>query len=428
MPQPVTDDTTSNSKYQSSIWWVNTGDECLADYRMKPLRINCLLPTSISRFTGGGATSSNTDKPKVVLDLVTSDPDPESPYIQVSPSGSSSSWDFVAPPVAPKDLPCESDPPSSPTQLHLKIVVDFNKYHNQPRDLTHYITRTEQFACGKGGSSDVWKCKWKTIPPLGIDMPSQDVAVKAFRVLSSNSDDMKKLIKKLRQEVFLWQKLKHSHIITLYGIAEDFSPIPALVCPWMENGTLQEYLKKLWKEQLSPKMDRLFLLLFQVVLGLQYLHYKNIIHGDLTPMNVLIDKNENALLADFGLSRLLGDHETSFFKSHGPGAIRWAAPEIILNLEMPGQEVGKPNEASDIYSFGCIMMQVLSAKLPYYDIANECLVIVAKSRGILPTRPPAIDNVYWCYIERCFSPCDSRPLVAEVLEYIEAEYERQKFQ
>lgn len=413
MPQPVTDDATSNN------------------YRMKLPRINCLLPTSISRFTGAGATSSNTDKPKVVLDLVTSDPDPESPYIQVSPSGSSSSWDFVAPPAAPKDLPCESDPPSSPIQLHLKIAVDFNKYHDQPRDLTHCVTRTKQFACGKGGSSDVWKCKWKTIPPLGIDIPSQDVAVKAFRVQSSNEEDIKKLIKKLREEVFLWQRLKHSHIITLYGIAEDFSPIPALVSPWMENGTLEEYLRKLWQAQLSPKMDRLFLLLFQVVLGLQYLHSENIIHGDLTPMNVLIDKNENALLADFGLSRLLGDHETSFFKStfYGTCAIRWAAPEVLpLDLEMPGQEIGKPNEASDIYSFGCIMMQVLSGKRPYCDIRNELLIIMAKSKGILPTRPPAIDGFYWCYIEQFFLPRDSRPLVAEVLEYIEAEYERQKLQ
>jgi serine/threonine protein kinase len=73
----------------------------------------------------------------------------------------------------------------------------------------------------------------------------------------------------------------------------------------------------------------------------------------------LIDAKGNALLADFGLSRLLADHETSFFASHSSGAIRWAAPEIIpLDTENPNEHVDKPNKESDIYSFGCIMMQV----------------------------------------------------------------------
>jgi serine/threonine protein kinase len=75
--------------------------------------------------------------------------------------------------------------------------------------------------------------------------------------------------------------------------------------------------------------------------------------------NVLINENGKAVLADFGLSRLLADHETSFFASHNSGAVRWAAPEIIpLDINKPDEDVDKPNKTSDIYSFGCIMMQV----------------------------------------------------------------------
>jgi serine/threonine protein kinase len=193
----------------------------------------------------------------------------------------------------------------------------------------------------------------------------------------------------------------------------------------MENGSLQQYLKIIWHEQLLPEMHRLFSLLFQVVSGLQYLHNKGIIHGDLMPSNVLIDENENALLADFGLSHLL-EHETSFFKSLGPGAIRWADPKIIpLDPANSDEEVSKPSRNSDIYSFGCIMMQVLSGQSPYFD-KNEYSVTVAKFQRLPPTRPPAIDDVYWCYIERCLSLCvDTRPLVDEVLEYIEAERDKQ---
>ncbi|KAG1857453.1 kinase-like domain-containing protein [Suillus subluteus] len=319
------------------------------------------------------------------------------------------------------------------TRFQLRLIVfisrdvDLQKYHPQPQDLTHYIMRTENYPLSLGGFSDVWKCKLDSFPRNGIKMPPQDVAVKALRVLSRNPKDMKQLIKKLRQEVFLWQQLKHSHILPLYGTTDRFGTIPALVCPWMENGSLQQYLKIMWDEQFPPEMHRLFRLLSQVVLGLQYLHFKNIIHGDLMPFNVLIDENENALLADFGLSRLLGDHETSFFDSHGPGAIRWAAPEITpLDPEKPDEEISKPNKASDIYSFGCIMMQVLSGQSPYFDISETCIP-VAKFKGTPPTRPPGIADVHWCYIERCLSPrVGTRPLVDEVLEYIKAECDRQK--
>ncbi|KAG1859315.1 kinase-like domain-containing protein [Suillus subalutaceus] len=367
----------------------------------KRLRINCSL--SISSFTGEGTTSSNSDELKRVPDLTTSSTGPESPCI-VSPSGSLASFVVVASPaVGHEDPDCERDLPSSLTQPYLKIDVDLQKYHPQPQDLTHYIIRTENYPLSLGGFSDVWKCKLDSFPRNGIKMPPEDVAVKVLRVLSRNPKDMKQLIKKLRQEVFLWQQLK-----TL-------------------TYTAFQYLKIMWDEQFSPEMHRLFRLLSQVVLGLQYLHFSNIIHGDLMPFNVLIDENENALLADFGLSRLLGDHETSFFDSHGPGAIRWAAPEITpLDPEKPDEEISKPNKPSDIYSFGCIMMQVLSGQSPYFDISETCIP-VAKFKGTPPTRPPGIADVHWCYIERCLSlDVDTRPLVDEVLEYIKAECDRQK--
>ncbi|KAG2137053.1 kinase-like domain-containing protein [Suillus clintonianus] len=258
-------------------------------------------------------------------------------------------------------------------------------------------------------------------------MRSQYVAVKAVRMLSRDPEVVNKLIKKLRQEVYIWQTLEHPHILPLYGTADGFDTVPALVCPWMEKGSLHGYLDDMWKMQLPPNMQRLFLLLLQVVLGLQYLHEKDIIHGDLMAPNVLIDENGDALLADFGMSRLLADHETSFFKSNSPGAIRWAAPEIIsLDNENTDEKVSEPNRTSDIYSFGCIMVQVLSGQNPYWDIKSEHAVTVAKSKGAVPTRPTlhAIADDHWCYLERCWSPCvETRPLVGEVLEYIQAEYD-----
>jgi hypothetical protein len=65
-------------------------------------------------------------------------------------------------------------------------------------------------------------------------------------------------IQKLRKEIFIWQQLEHLHILPLYGTTDGFDSIPALVCPWMKNGSLQQYLKKMRHEQLPLEMHRLF--------------------------------------------------------------------------------------------------------------------------------------------------------------------------
>ncbi|KAG2055053.1 kinase-like protein [Suillus hirtellus] len=393
---------------------------------MRWLRVN-LLP-SFSYFPRENVTTGNgSDDSKAVLDSPPSGTDPESSYVT---SGSLSTFGDSA--VACEVPSCESDLRSSSMQHCPKMEVDFKRYGEEPENLTTHISRTQKYPHSNGGFGNIWKCILKnSFLRNGTKVSPQDVAVKSLIVQSRRPEDIQALIKKLRQEVFVWQKLEHRHILPLYGIADDFDVLPALVCPWMKNGSLSEYLDTMWCEQQQPpKMHILFLLLSQVVLGLQYLHSKNIIHGDLMPPNVLIDENGDARLADFGLSRLLADHETSFFASYRSGAIRCAAPEIIpLDLDSSDECASKPNEASDIYSFGCIMMQVLSGRIPYFDMKAEPRVIVAKSKGILPTRPPSpvIADDHWYYIEQCWSTqIEMRPSVDQVLDYIKGEHDKFK--
>ncbi|KAG1743658.1 kinase-like domain-containing protein [Suillus paluster] len=384
--------------------------------RLHSLRVDCSLS-----FTSEGATSSgnDSDESKTVPDLTGSCTDSESPFI-VSPSGPFSSSEDISLSTF-EFLDYKDEFPSSLTPPYATRDVDFKKYHDEPLDLTPYIKRTQGYHHNSGGYSNVWKCKLDSFHRNGTEMPPQDVAVKAFKVSSRKPEDINKLIKKLRQEVFIWQALECSHILPLYGTTKGYEEIPALVCPWMKNGTLHEHLNEMWGKQLLPKMHCLFLLVFGIVSDFLYLgsathsdyqqrsvHAKKIIHGDLTAYNVLIDENGHAVLADFGLSLLLAKHETSFFNSHSSGI--------------------KPNKASDIYSFGCIMMQVLSNNLPYFGIREEA-VIIAKSKHTPPKRPTLhpIDDVYWRYLERCWSPrVERRPLVDDVLDYIKAEYDKQK--
>ncbi|XLS74360.1 hypothetical protein HN51_031225, partial [Arachis hypogaea] len=90
--------------------------------------------------------------------------------------------------------------------------------------------------------------------------------------------------------------------------------------------------------------------------GLFYLHSKaNIIHGNLTSSNVLLDENTDAKIADFGLSRLMTAAANSNVIATA-AALGYRAPEL--------SKLKKANTKSDIYSYGVILLEILTGKSP----------------------------------------------------------------
>ncbi|KAH7882644.1 kinase-like domain-containing protein [Phlebopus sp. FC_14] len=187
----------------------------------------------------------------------------------------------------------------------------------------------------------------------------------------------------------------------------------------MPNGTLRSFLRDC-DARLSIT-DR-FHLLSGIASGLHYLHLCSIIHGDLSSCNVLLDANYNACLTDFGLDSLAEylPHGSQYLRgslSRLP-KIRWAAPEKILQeLENVSFE---PRIQSDIYSFGCIMLKVLSGKDPWSEIKTDMAIIFKVNEGKSPQRPSsrAIDDEYWTVIQNCWSHIDQRPSAQQIVETI----------
>ncbi|KAF9241777.1 kinase-like domain-containing protein, partial [Melanogaster broomeanus] len=130
----------------------------------------------------------------------------------------------------------------------------------------------------------------------------------------------------LCRELSIWARLHHENVLPFCGIAFGFGPLPAIVGPWAQNGTLGDYLAR---NPGLPAPVRVQLL-YEIACGLHYLHSQEVIHGDLTGTNVLIDASGKACLSDFGLATI--HHEflgTSFFTSSSQGNVRWAAPELF---------------------------------------------------------------------------------------------------
>ncbi|KAI9571670.1 kinase-like protein, partial [Boletus coccyginus] len=226
----------------------------------------------------------------------------------------------------------------------------------------------------------------------------------------------------VEQELNVWVGLKHRNVLPLYGITGGFGPLPAFVCPWADNGTLSDYLEK-FETQLDLK-DRMTLL-GDIAAGLQYLHSRHIVHGDLSGSNILITQTGRAWLSDFGLSTLVervSDKTVSGVSF--PGNIRWAAPELFEECREGGPASQLSSPQADIYSFGSITLQTLSGKPPFHGIQRVAQIVIMISRGCQPPREPGWDGrdipeELWKFVQACWekSPC-KRPSSEKIVSFI----------
>jgi serine/threonine protein kinase len=280
-------------------------------------------------------------------------------------------------------------------------------------DLTNELQGKSRYPIAFGGFGDIWKCD--LVKPSG----TIQVAVKTIRSFESDNEKLTlKNAKRVRRELKVWGRLKHHSILPLYGVANDFGPHPAMICPWAENGALTDFLER--QQDVLSSRDK-FSLLNDIALGLQYLHNESVVHGDLTGSNVLIYADGRACLADFGLSTIVLEFVgTSYFTSSIRGNVRWVAAELC---EAPEDNEISLSTECDIYSFGSITLQVLTCKVPYYNVKNNILVLGQVIKGKKPELPKEsqIAPGHWKFIQQCWLPRASRPSVGEIVAFVECE-------
>ncbi|KAF9233993.1 kinase-like domain-containing protein [Melanogaster broomeanus] len=184
-----------------------------------------------------------------------------------------------------------------------------------------------------------------------------------------------------------------------------------MVCPWLENGALTSYLERR-NDELTT--EQRLVLLSDVAAGLQHLHSRSVVHGDLsgargfvsrcTHSNVLIRGNGRACITDFELGDQPLRCPVTQEERWGGLLLSCSACRVSEDEENP-QVV--PTPQSDMYSFGGIMLQVLTGKVPYYYFTREAQVVHALSRGDTPKRPQAsralITDRRWKFMQRCWS-------------------------
>ena len=142
-------------------------------------------------------------------------------------------------------------------------------------------------------------------------------------------------------------------------------------------------------------------------------------------LNILIDQDGCARIADFGLLTIVSDsaHYTSSSTPKSAGTTRWMSPELLDPVRF-GREDGRATKDSDCYALGMVILEVLSGKPPFSGDGG--LVVMRKViEGERPGRPEGKEKVWftddlWEILEQCWLPQpERRPAIDAVLECLE---------
>ncbi len=144
--------------------------------------------------------------------------------------------------------------------------------------------------------------------------------------------------------------------------------------------------------------------------------------------NILVNDASEAVLSDFGLSRIDSSFLTVSTSSIEHGCLRWKAPELyrlILDKNADSDPPPRPSTATDMYAFGMTALEMLTEKIPFATTALDAVVLLDLYRnpGLRPARPKdkdmpnrfEISDGVWDCLETCWSKDVSlRPRAAEV--------------
>ncbi|KZT26823.1 kinase-like protein [Neolentinus lepideus HHB14362 ss-1] len=222
----------------------------------------------------------------------------------------------------------------------------------------------------------------------------------------------------------VWYGLDNPHVLPFYGFKfgigfEEFrNTIPGMVSPFCENGTVMSYMESQVRNGTDPTGLR-STMIAGIAQGLRYLHNNNVVHGDLKPANVLIGDNGQPLLADFGLSRILGVR--GFTLSLQAGSTAYTAPEILWSGQ--GSVINQVDTRSDIYSLAMTIWEIYARKPPFERTLPMTIVwkVAMDPEHHRPPRVGDIEEECWDLLERCWAhEADERPIIDNVVPFFVA--------
>lgn len=212
---------------------------------------------------------------------------------------------------------------------------------------------------GSGGMSVVYKAKCHTLDRL--------VAIKVLKEEFASDENF---VSKFKMEAQAAARLSHPNIVNVYDVVDEGN-LHYIVMELIEGITLKSYIEKRGFLENKEAIG----IAIQVAQGIAAAHEQHIIHRDIKPQNMIISRDGNVKVADFGIARAVSSQTMN---ATAVGSVHYISPEQARG--------GYCDERSDIYSFGITMYEMVTGRVPF---EGDNTVAVALAHLETPITPPS---------------------------------------
>ncbi|KJE95828.1 TKL protein kinase [Capsaspora owczarzaki ATCC 30864] len=278
--------------------------------------------------------------------------------------------------------------------LYIASVTAFQQHQRFSR---HELKLSTQL--GSGNFGEVWLAhvpsRWlekKSRQSLSVSATTVATVAVAVKTLKAGASDKSK--SDFASEAQIMRRFNHSSIVSVVEVFVEEEPW-MLVLELLPYGDLRKVIQSCHARGLTPTAGEYLHMFSQVASGLSYLAGLRFVHRDIAARNCLVGADLVVKISDFGLSRELEEQNYYRMQTRGALPVRWMAPEFLL--------FRKSSPASDVWAFGVLMWEVMSAGvLPYKGVDSKAIVQFLES-GQRLSRPPLCNDKLWALVSSCWS-------------------------
>jgi serine/threonine protein kinase len=188
----------------------------------------------------------------------------------------------------------------------------------------------------------------------------------AIKILHEGLVGDDQFLRRFQKEAHSAANLSHSNIVTVHDIGQDGLRY-YIVMEYVESATMKEFIREYIRTNRKPLPGAQAIdLAIQICSGVGYAHRAELIHCDIKSQNVLVTSDNHVKVTDFGIARALSEaslHESSQ---------QWGTPQYFSPEQAAGQP---PTPASDVYSIGVILFEMLTGRLPFTAESHTALAL-----------------------------------------------------
>ncbi|KAL6946347.1 hypothetical protein ACO0RG_000493 [Hanseniaspora osmophila] len=262
-----------------------------------------------------------------------------------------------------------------------KVLNDFDREDKYLAALASSISnvsikwRKRQFI-GGGSFGDVYSA-------INLDTGGI-LAVKQIKI--QHSKNMEKIYPRIKDEMNVLEVLNHPNVVQYYGVEVHRDKVNIFM-EFCEGGSLASLLEHgRFEDEVITQVYSL-----QLLEGLAYLHHSGVVHRDIKPENILLDHNGVVKYVDFGAAELISKNGTRKYSStrsrNGKQNSMMGTPMYMAPENITGRRKGIQLGADDIWSLGCVILEMVTGRRPWANLDNEWAIMYHVAAGHIPQFP-----------------------------------------